>query len=214
MDAKKIFIHVAVLAFVQTTLADPLANCIIALDQVETLRPISDKVSLTGKPDRLFSMLANENLPTMEERGAIFEWATRRERCFSENPLPSDPISQVKRETQEAVQLLILDLYKGKLTYGQFASRRQEIGKAASLRMQQISQQERQAQEQRQIQQQQQLQQLQSQRQQERMRRLEQCDANYQLCMNRAGDSARFRNQCEMERSGCELGNAIFDSLR
>lgn len=190
MKLKAVLVLLALLGSMQHAYADPLSDCINTLERDSVLQPISDKVSLAGKTDRLFSMMANESFPTSSEKEAIFAWATKRERCINDNPPPNNPITQVNREGFNAVQSLILDLYKGIITYGQFTRQRQEIAKIVDAKTQQIIGQY----------QQQQMQQQQQYQQQE--------EYLYQACMNRAGDIYQ-RNACQMERAGRQLGGAL-----
>lgn len=183
------------LCAMQYAYADPVGECFNVLEYDSTLLPISDKVALAGKTDRLFSMMSNENYPTSSEKEAIFAWATKRERCLSNNPSPSNPIIQVNIEGFNAIQSLILDLYKGTITYGQFARQRQEIAKMVDAKTQQIIGQY----------QQQQAQQQQYQQQQE--------DYLHQACLNRAR-SQSAEAACNMERSGRQMGRAIGNILR
>lgn len=184
-----LLVLLTLLCSMQHTHADPLSDCINTLEHDAALQPISDKVSLAGKTDRQFSMMANESFPTPSEKEAIFAWATKRERCINDNP----PIAQVNREGFNAVQSLILDLYKGTITYGQFTRQRQEIAKTVDAKKQQIIMQLLQQN------QQQQMQQQQYQQQEEYL---------YQACMNRARDIYQ-RNACQMERAGRQLGGAL-----
>jgi len=82
MKLKIMMALVGLVCHTQQVYADQMSECINALDRDLTLQPISDKVSLTGKTDRLFSMMTNESYPTASEKEAIFAWATRRERCL------------------------------------------------------------------------------------------------------------------------------------
>ena len=97
-------------------------DCFNALEHDAELSSIKDKVSLVYSDSQTFSLLASEAIPTLDETQVIYIWATKREQCFKSDPRPS-PITQ----TFNAVQSLILDLYKGGITYGQFAKQRQEV---------------------------------------------------------------------------------------
>lgn len=172
-----------------------LEGCIDVLKYDVELKPISDKVALSGIGEQTFGMLANENHPTLDETQAIFRWATKREQCIRSNPPQNSPITQANMEGFNAAQSLILDLYKGSITYGQFARQRQEIAKMVDAKTQQIIGQY----------QQQQAQQQQYQQQQE--------DYLHQACLNRAR-SQSAEAACNMERSGRQMGRAIGNILR
>ncbi len=195
MKSKAILVLLTLLLTPLQVLADPYDNllaCINALDYDSTLQPISDKVSLTGKTDRLFSMLANESYPTSNEKEVILAWVIKRERCVSDNPLPVNIVTHIPREGMNAVQSLSLELYKGAMTYGQFAKKLQDIRAAMEASREDIMRQyQRQQSQQRQYQQQ-----------------LE--EYQYQACMNRASKdpiAAPFdRANCMNERAARQLG--------
>lgn len=166
------------------------ADCFDALENDTELQVIRDKVALVSSNSQTFGMLSNENYPSSDEKPAIYKWAIKREQCVNSRPLSNDTVGQIYRETFNAVQSLILDLYKGTITYGQFTRQRQEIAKIAAAKTQQIIGQY----------QQQQMQQQQQYQQQE--------EYLYQACMNRARDIYQ-RNACQMERAGRQLGGAL-----
>lgn len=166
------------------------ADCFDALENDIELQVIRDKVALVGSGGQTFGMLSNENYPTSDEKPVIYKWAIKREQCVNSRPLSNDPVEQIQREAFNAGQSLILDLYKGAITYGQFASRRQEIKKLSDAKIQAIIGQY----------QQQQMQQQQYQQQQE--------EYLYQACMNRARNQFDQSN-CGMERSGRNIGRML-----
>lgn len=166
------------------------ADCFDALENDTELQVIRDKVALVSSNSQTFGMLSNENYPSSDEKPAIYKWAIKREQCVNSRPLSNDPVGQIYRETFSAGQSLILDLYKGTITYGQFASKRQEIKKLADAKMQAVIGQYQQ-------------QQMQQQRQQQQF-----CETRLQQCLSRAGD-IYARNACQMENSGCALGGLL-----
>ena len=156
-----------------------LIRCFLsALEYDATLQPIRDKVSLSGGKDRLFSQMADESYPTPNEREIIRAWGEKRQHCAN--------INQVNDEGFNAAQMLILELYKGGVTYGQFTSQVQDLVKN-------ISEQHRQ-------------QQAQQQNQQQQQRQF--CETRYQQCLNRAFD-VYARNACQMELGGCQIAGAL-----
>lgn len=186
MKLKVLLVLLALLCSSQQVYAD----CFDALKYDAELQPISDKVALVGSDGHTFSMLANENYPTSDEKQIIYKWATKREQCINSRPQPNNPVEQINREAFNAGQSLILDLYKGTITYGQFARKRQEIKNLADAKTQAVIGQYQQ-------------QQMQQQRQQQQF-----CEARLQQCLSRAGD-IYARNACQMENSGCALGGLL-----
>lgn len=171
------------------------ADCLDALAYNTELQPIRDKVALVSVRDQTFGMLANENRPTSDEMQAIFKWGTEREQCLKIFPPSSNPVDQLIHEGNNAIQSLILDLYKGSITYAQFARQRQDIANAVDARTQQIIGQS----------QQQQMQQQQERQQQTQWQR--------QACLNRARNQFDVAN-CNMEAAGAGLGEAIINMSR
>lgn len=118
-------------------------NCFRALKYEVEFQPIGDKVALAGGDiltfgnEQTFSMLANDSYPTSDEKQAIYKWAIKREQCVKNLPR-ANPFQQIAVEAHEAVQFLVLDLYKGSISYGQFARQRQEINSTAATRAQNL----------------------------------------------------------------------------
>jgi hypothetical protein len=131
----------------------------IAFEQCEydyqspDLDPIRRKVQFVRKLDEPtpFEFAANDSFPSPEELPVIAKWATIRDRCVSRgnainfvppdaSPLTANSLRQeVSFYNQAAAGVgdLIVSLYQSKLTYGEFAKKRFEIGKAASDAQQQ-----------------------------------------------------------------------------
>jgi hypothetical protein len=120
-------------------------QCKAAYETAE-LDPIRYKVELyregtTGAPP--FAIAANDTFPTANERVAIEKWAMIRDDCIrrgealqtispSANALQVAFIQQDRsfnREVGASVSALIVALYQEKLTYGEFARKRYEIGR-------------------------------------------------------------------------------------
>lgn len=172
--------------------------CFDALENDSELQLIRNKVALVNIKKQTFSMLANENHPTSDETQAIYKWAIKREMCSTNNPLPiNNPFTRPWQFSFNAGQSNILELYKGVITYGQFARQRQEIARMAETGHLEIQQQQSQQQQSRQQYQQQQQQQEES---------------LYQACMNRARNEFD-KAGCSLERGGRGVGKMIGDGL-
>ncbi|MDZ4141153.1 MAG: hypothetical protein U1C48_04000 [Methylotenera sp.] len=178
------------------------ADCFGALAYDPDLYKIADKVALGGVRAQTFSMLANENRPTSDEIQAVFKWGEKREQCLKSFPTSSNPVDQIQNEAFNVTQSLILDLYKGSITYSQFARLRQDNSNAADARIQQIN---GQLQMQMQQYQQQQMQQQQFQQQQKQQQR--------QACLNRARNQFDVAN-CNLYAAGEGIGEAIINMSR
>jgi hypothetical protein len=104
--------------------------------KVELYRPVAD-----APPP--FQLAANDSYPTDMERQAIAKWASLRDACIareraisrvppSATPLQAAFIEQdasFANEITGKVSALIVALYQGRLTYGEFAQKRYEFGR-------------------------------------------------------------------------------------
>lgn len=122
----------------------------IADMQSESLNPIRNKVELIRLDPNAgpaFEIAANDTFPTEDERPTIAAWGRLRDNCtqrmsnLSMLPPSATPlqIATAKKdksfETEANVQIgrLIVALYQMKLTYGEFAHKRYEISRDASV---------------------------------------------------------------------------------
>lgn len=160
-------------------------TCIGGLDADTSLWPIRGKVALSSSASQPFSMLADSTTPSKEEAQSLLDWGSKREQCVKANPFPSNnPYRQHVIEGFNATQSILIELYNGRITYGQFARQRQEIARIVEARTQQMTDQ---------------YQQQQYQQQQYQQQR---ADYQYQACLNRA------RNQLDQANCGIAAGAA------
>jgi hypothetical protein len=112
------------------------------------LDPIRHKIEFMRQQDEAppFEFASLDQFPGAAEKPLIAKWATLRDECVKRahsvnvvppNATPMDVtyIQQEQAYTTDAegrVSELVVALYQQKLTYGEFAQRRYEIGKAAS----------------------------------------------------------------------------------
>ncbi len=166
------------------------AECFSDLMYDSELSVIRGKVGLTSHTDQTFTMLANDSRPDSEETLAILKWGQKRDRCVAQIPASNHPVQQVQRQAFQTLQRLIVDLYRGNMTYGQFAQQRADIATTSDAQIQQI------------------LGQVQQQQYQQQQQRNQYCENNYQQCLNRARD-IYMRNSCQMENAGCGIANSL-----
>jgi Protein of unknown function (DUF2846) len=119
-------------------LATTKPDCIADLESDAELRPIRYKVALSGKEDNLAELMAIKKLPTPSERKVILKWKYKREQCFRADPPPRDIYFQLSTETFDRGQELIEQLGRGRMTYGQFAEKRDEIRQASLAKAQEL----------------------------------------------------------------------------
>lgn len=92
--------------------------------------PIRSKMAIDLDARNTPNMLADKSKPNKAEKAAIFAYALKREECakigFEWLRKSYVPMQLVLAEAQQAQsRLLLADLYGGKLSYGQFATKRQ-----------------------------------------------------------------------------------------
>lgn len=185
---KLLVVSLVLLLSTQQAGAYDLGDCFNALEYDNELQLISDKVPLARLNEVTFGMLSNEDTPTPEETQTIYKWAIKREQCFKNYPPPRNLVTNIVREGFIALQAHILDLYKSRITYGQFANLCQETSQMIVANMNSAA-----------------TQQQQSDQQRQRQKR-QFCESRYQQCLDRAKD-IYARNACQAENSGCSIGN-------
>jgi hypothetical protein len=108
-------------------------QCLANLKSDPELKPIAKKVTLDSHYDReeYFDLLTIEELPTSKEKVVIRKWATKLERCYrikSESYAYEPPGVGMLSAASDSEQLvLIQELAKGSLSYGEFAIRRLDL---------------------------------------------------------------------------------------
>lgn len=104
------------------------ADCMRDLANDPELYYIKDKIALGGVDQQTFDMLANESYPTSDDKKIILKFGSKREECRKKmNSSGNGTLEQLYSSAFNASQSLILDLYSGVITYGQFARKRQDI---------------------------------------------------------------------------------------
>ena len=104
-------------------------QCLSILENDPDLVLISKKIALSNYDDASFLMLANEDKVTESEKPIIMLWADKREKCNSLRKtamsfFPLDPHASIALDTLSESNQLILNLYKGTLSYGEFNNKR------------------------------------------------------------------------------------------
>ena len=108
-------------------------KCLADLKSDPQLAIIADKVTLDSIYDRdvYFELLNIEEFPSTLEKSAIKKWSAKLERCYKikAQGYAYEPqnvaIWSAALDSDQLV--LILELYKGNLSYAQFAARRLEV---------------------------------------------------------------------------------------
>ena len=110
---------------------DPSNECYKSLAGKSELAPLSDKVGLSSVPDQTFAMLANKEIAKPSERPVIARWAELMTECYKigRGFRESLPLSvQQSLEDQKAnLEDLAVQLYDGRISYGEFATKRRSL---------------------------------------------------------------------------------------
>jgi hypothetical protein len=117
----------------QAAVKAAIEGCYERLKTDQSLQTISNKIALAGIKDQSFSMLANKEKPTGEEKLAIAAYADKRKQCdqnadamFKENGIAPATIAVIDG-TQTSIESALVALYDGKITYGEFAQYRKQM---------------------------------------------------------------------------------------
>lgn len=104
-------------------------HCVQRLIDDPELAPISSKVSLHMASNVTLSMLANTTRPSGNELEALSLWSEKRKKCFDMVTLnmsfyPPSPQSSLLSSNNEKFDRILLSLYKGEITFGEFNEQR------------------------------------------------------------------------------------------
>lgn len=111
---------------------DPALACIRALPSRPDFAPLSAKVALAAVEDQSFAMMTIGDRATEEDKPVIAAWVNARQECIR----LGDAWSMEYRHPQIRViaagafggfLAASADLYAGKITYGEFATARQQL---------------------------------------------------------------------------------------
>jgi hypothetical protein len=108
-------------------------QCMMDMKTDRELKAIANKVTLESYYDRdaYFELLSIKDRPTSKEKNVIKKWASKLERCYrikaeSYNYEPPG-VARWSAATDAEQYLLVLELSRGGMSYGEFASKRLEV---------------------------------------------------------------------------------------
>ena len=121
------------------TLSEQQGVCISKLENDPELAIISKKVALSKGDSPPIMMLADESKATEQEKAAIISWGDKRDKCnnlikIATSFYPLDKRNYIFSEFADSANQLLLSLYKGKLTYGEFNIQRKTLAADAARR--------------------------------------------------------------------------------
>lgn len=133
---------------VRFALRDPKAeqqvDAVCNFSKNPNLEIISGKIALGGPSEQTFSHLTNNTKPTDAEKVAIAMFSDAVRKCEKENdklyPDMPPPIVAVNHSSVTAFQNLLVVLYEGKITYGEFAKLRKDVSNNRESALAQIHQ--------------------------------------------------------------------------
>jgi hypothetical protein len=107
-------------------------DCHAAIINDPSIRILVGKVSLLGVKDQTFDMLANTKKPNAEEKEALRAWGASLDRCvdkddkvFRSTNAPGEVVAHFNAMRTNKSNLII-GLYNGEMSYGEFARKRRE----------------------------------------------------------------------------------------
>jgi hypothetical protein len=103
---------------------DPSIKCTADLATQSAYSHVSDKLPLADMRQITFAMLANDAVPTVQERSEIAAWFAARDACgkLGESYRQSNYLPEVNTQllvTMTTLSEIGVDLYKAKITYGE-----------------------------------------------------------------------------------------------
>jgi hypothetical protein len=112
--------------------ADPGVECAMEVAKQEKFESLRSKISLTGAKDQTFAMLVDKSLASEEDKKAIVQWMTERETCWRSSIEWRDKnvhplLRSISERNFNELNRLVADLYLGKISFGEFASKRSEF---------------------------------------------------------------------------------------
>lgn len=139
-----VFVSMTTVSLASAHAASDAANdCYKSLAARPELAGLSGKVALSSVQDQTFAMLVNRETATPAERPIIAHWAELLTACYKiggafRESLPTN-VQQVSEDQKTRLEDIAIQLYDGKITYGEFATKRRSIAseslaKLASLR--------------------------------------------------------------------------------
>jgi hypothetical protein len=120
--------------------AQDLVTCVRTLSRDPEFADISAKLPLQDMNTISFSMLADQSRPTAQERKEIASWFDARENCWkaSEPTLRAlwpPEIVQISNEGSASLKVIGVELYNGRLTYGEANKQIEDLGNSIKGRI-------------------------------------------------------------------------------
>ena len=113
---------------------NPLVACLVTASQDSRLDPLRDKLVVAVPGEETFAMLADQSMPTDQQRAAISIWSDGKHDCVTKW-LPwwqehfSAELVDVAVEVDNQMTFAAVDLYNRKITFGEF-NRRSKVARA------------------------------------------------------------------------------------
>ena len=107
-------------------------QCIDKVAKNPAYAPLQDKMSIGGDLEQTMSMLSDKSHITEEEKPLLLGWAEERRSCYAADDANlrthvSIELYALINRTRSASLATTVDLYSGKISFGEFAQVRQKI---------------------------------------------------------------------------------------
>lgn len=120
--------------------AQDLLTCVRVLARDPQYAEISTKLPLQDLNTISFGMLADQSRPTPQERKEIANWFDERDQCWKSNEpaiqtqWPPE-LFQLSNEANAGIKAIGVELYNGKITYGQANKQIEQLGNSIKARI-------------------------------------------------------------------------------
>lgn len=126
---KRILAACALMPALSAWASDPSETCFNSLEARQSLAPLRSLIALGNIRNQTVDMMGNVRHPTLTEKAVIKSWVRERDRCFvlGDNWRQENmPVAMraVLEDSYAKNKLLIADLYRARITYGEFGIRR------------------------------------------------------------------------------------------
>lgn len=124
------------------SLSEQAGQCFNNLENDPELASIANKVELVYSSEYVrdphLEFTKIRSLPNPEERKVIRKWATKLEACYkiraAHYVYESPRVAKVSLESDAEEELLVTELYRGKLSFGHFAAKHAQLDSMRSSR--------------------------------------------------------------------------------
>jgi len=114
------------------SLGEQTDKCMMKLQNDPELFGLADKVALSNADNASLAMLTNDTKPTEAEKILISLWSSKKNTCAQGtlellNYYPNNQQGLIYQQSRNETNQIVASLYKGNITYSEFAKQRQDL---------------------------------------------------------------------------------------